>query len=345
MTTFGVLYCCEVMEMYEKIKVSVPTSVKELLCKDAEDFRIWKPSGEANLNAFINLLVVNYYEAFAADEEELREKIGRALSAVPERYARRAFDEIVKAIADREKGSLGKEKSIAVSFKPTKLSESVFLYIETVLLRNDTLSSFYRNLFISYAQKTKNEREKIIHWQNYELLHRATSQKQQVCISLENEQVYNEVSVYAIAPARDELFNYVLAYSEGKNRTIRLSKIKTVSLLVDSAEIPEENRRLFDRQIVCGAQYPIYSTDDKPIKVQLSDKGKELFNKIYLYRPVPTKIEGDVYTFECSANQVLYYFERFGAEALILSPKKLGVFMRNYYHFALKKYRTIYNKD
>ena len=72
---------------------------------------------------------------------------------------------------------------------------------------------------------------------------------------------------------------------------------------------------------------------------------RELFEKIYLYRPIPITIEGDVYTFDCSANQVLYYFERFGSEALILSPKKLGIFMRNYYYFALKKYRSIYGKD
>ncbi len=331
--------------MNEKIKVSVPIGIRDLLCKDAEDFRIWKPSGEPNVNAFINLLVMNYYEEFAADEDALRNKIEKALSSIPEKYARTAFDEVLRAITSREREGHSKEKSVALSFKPTKLTEGVFLHIENVLLRNDTLSSFYRKLFVSYAQKTKNEREKIIHRQNYELLCRAINRGQQVCLSLENEKIYGGVSVYAIAPARDELFNYALVYSDGKNRTIRLSKIKTVSSLADAADIPEENRRLFDRQIVCGAQYPIYSTDDKPIRVQLSEKGKELFNKIYLYRPVPTKIEGDVYTFECSANQVLYYFERFGAEALILSPKKLGVFMRNYYHFALKKYRTIYNKE
>ena len=64
-----------------------------------------------------------------------------------------------------------------------------------------------------------------------------------------------------------------------------------------------------------------------------------------MYRPVPVSVEGDIYTFDCSANQVLYYFERFGSEALILSPKRLGIFMRNYYYFALKKYRTIYGND
>ena len=124
--------------------------------------------------------------------------------------------------------------------------------------------------------------------------------------------------------------------------TLRLASVKTVSLLSASSHIPEENKLLFERQIACASQYPMYNTDNEPIKVQLTEKGKKLFEKIYLYRPTPVSIEGDIYTFNCSASQLLYYFERFGESALILSPKKLGIFMLNYYYFALKKYKTIY---
>lgn len=330
--------------MTEKIKISVPEKIYELLRKDAKDFRILKPSGEENLNAFINILVINFYEEFSADDESLRESIKGALSVIPEKYAKEAFFEVMNAITKREKEeNLG--KSVALSFKPTKSSESVIVYIENVLLKNEAISSFYRRLFIAYSKRLKNEREKIIHKHNYELLVSGVKKGLQICISLDNGQVYNNVSVYAIEPAKDELFNYVLCFSNKKNRTLRLAKIKTVSLLAKNAEIPEESQSMFARQIAAGAQYPIYSTDNEPIHVQLSAKGRELFDKIYLYRPIPMEIDGDVYIFNCSANQVLYYFERFGSEALILSPKKLGIFMRNYYYFALKKYRSIYGKD
>ena len=330
--------------MTEKIKISVPERIYDLLRKDAKDFRVLKPSGEENLNAFINILVVNFYEEFSADDERLRESIKGALSAIQEKYAKEVFSEVMNAIVKREKEeNLG--KSVALSFKPTKLSESVTIYIENVLLKNEAISSFYRRLFIAYSKKLKNEREKIIHKQNYELLINAVKKELQVCISLDNGHVYNDVSVYAIESAKDELFNYVLCFSDKKNRTLRLAKIKTVSILNKNATIPEESQGMFNRQIACGAQYPIYSTDNEPIRVQLSAKGRELFDKIYLYRPIPMDIDGDVYIFNCSANQVLYYFERFGSEALILSPKKLGIFMRNYYYFALKKYRSIYGKE
>lgn len=330
--------------MTEKIKISVPEKICELLRKDAGDFRIRKPSGEENLNAFINTLIVNFYESFSADDEELRESVKGALSSIPEKYAGEAYLAVMKALAKREKEEdLG--RCLAVSFKPTKESESVIVYIENVLLKQESISSFYRRLFIAYAKKPKNEREKIIHKKNYDLIQRALKKGVRICLSLDNGRVYNDVSVFAIEAAKDELFNYALLYSDGKNRTVRLAKIRTVSLLADIAEIPEESKRMFERQLAAGAQYPIYASDDEPIKVQITEKGKELFERIYLYRPVPTSVEGDVYTFDCSANQVLYYFERFGAEALILSPKRLGIFMRNYYYFALKKYRTLYNKD
>lgn len=328
----------------EKIKISVPEKIYDLLRRDAKDFKILKSSGEENLNALINLLVMNFYEAFSSDDAQLRENIRGALSGLPEKYEREIFPRIMSAIQKRDKGEdLG--RSVFLSFKPTKVTEASVIYIENVLLKNESLSSFYRRMFVAYAQKTKNEREKIIHKHCYDLLVTAMKKGVQVCVSLLNGDVYNDASVFAIESARDELFNYALLFSNNKNRTVRLAKIKTVSLLTTEASIPEKERALFSRQVLLGAQYPIYSIDDEPIRVQLTPKGKGLFERIYLYRPVPISIEGDVYTFNCSAYQVLFYFQRFGAEALILSPKRQGIFMRNYYYYALKKYRTLYGKE
>ena len=330
--------------MIEKIKISVPEKIRELMRRDAKDFRICKPSGEENLNSFINILIVNFYETFTADDEKLRDSVANALATIPEKYAKEAFSQVMKAIAQRDKEeNFG--KSVPVAFKPTKVSQSVTVYIENVLLKNESLSSFYRRMFMAYAKRPKNERERIIHKQSFDLLSNAIKKGLQVCISLDNGQVVNDASLYAIADSKDELFNYALLYANKKNHTVRIAKVKTVSLLTTIASIPESNQSMFARQVVAGAQYPIYSTDDEPIKVQLTAKGKQLFDKVYLYRPTPTSIDGDIYTFDCSANQALYYFERFGSEALILSPKRLGIFMRNYYHYALKKYRTIYRKD
>lgn len=325
-----------------KIKISLSKSTLNVLKKDCTDFKIVKENGQPNMNAFINTLIMNFYEMFSASEETLHEDIKNALSIVPDYYKEKIFHNVVKVFAKKSEYTDGKKDSTTFSFKPTKISEKALLYVDHVLLQSESLSSFYRRMFLSYTQKTKNEREKIIHKKNFELLQKAIKKSVQVCIQLQSGVVMNSLSVYSISPAKDELFNYVLAYDTNHNTTIRLASIKTVSLLPVSSHIPQDNKTLFERQIACAAQYPMYNTDNELIKVQLTEKGKKLFEKIYLYRPTPVNIEGDVYTFNCSANQLLYYFERFGESALILSPKKLGIFMRNYYYYALKKYKTLY---
>lgn len=331
--------------MEEKIKISLHKDTLELLKNDCGDFKILKPNGRSNFNNFINILINNYYETFTAREETLHDDIHSAISVIPDYYKEMVFNDVVKLFTKQSCPQNDKHNGVTFSFKPTKVSEKAVAYINGAILKDESVSSFYRRMFTAYSQLTKNEREKIIHKENYALLKKAIKKGVQVYITLNSDDVYKGASVYAVAPAKDELFNYVLICCGKQNFTIRLASVFSVSLLPAKAEIPEDNSLLFERQIECAAQYPMYSTDDEPIKVQLTEKGKKLFNKIYLYRPAPTKIEGDVYTFNCSANQLLYYFERFGDSALILSPKKLGIFMRNYYYFALKKYRSVYKND
>ena len=332
--------------MEEKIKISLRKATLNLLKKDCEDFKITKPNGTPNMNLFINTLLVNFYEEFSAGEEGLHDEIKKALFSVPEVYKKNALDQILKIFAKRSDYASFDKASAILSFKPTKSSERAVVYIEKIALKSESISSFYRRMLVAYSQRPKNEREKILFKDNYELLCKAVQKDVQVCITLKsNDRSFDNMSVYSVASAKDELFNYVLCYSRKNNHTMRLASIKDVYLLPHKSQIPNDNKELFKRQVECGAQYPIYPSDDKPIRVQLTEKGKELFKKIYLYRPTPVSIEGDIYTFNCSANQLLYYFERFGENALILSPRRIGIFMRNYYHYALKKYRTIYGND
>ena len=330
--------------MEEKIKISLSKTTLNLLKKDCSDFKILKENGEPNMNAFVNTLIVNFYESFSASEESLQEDLKNAISIVPDFYKSKVFDNVIKILTKKTDGEISTNGSTTFSFKPTKVSEKAVLHIENVILQSESLSSFYRRMFNAYAKRTKTEREKIIHKENYEILQKAIKQKAQVCAMLSSGKVVNGVSIYAIAPAKDELFNYVLGFDGKNNSTVRLAKIKPVTLLSKPSNIPEENKVLLDRQIACAPQYPMFKSDNKLIKVELTEKGKTLFEKIYLYRPTPISVDGDVYTFNCSAAQALYYFERFGNNALILSPRKLGIEMRNYHHYALKKYNAFYNE-
>ena len=328
--------------MEEKIKISIPKSTYDILIKDCEAFKFFKTNETLNKNQFINTLIMNYYEHFSSDEEKLHDEIKKALNNACS-LNEDLFNDIIKIIAKRENTHITDSTTVSLHFKPTKLSFKAINYIENVLIKNEAISSYYRRLFNSYANHPLNQRELIIFKDNVDLIHKAINKKVKVCITLTSGAVNNDASIYKLASSKDELYNYVLICdTNGNPHTIRLANILDCSLLSASSNIPENIKEIFERQIKYGAQYPIMKNETDEIAVKLSDRGIELFKRIYLYRPQVERIDGNIYYFKCSYNQITHYFKRFGNDALILSPTKLGEQMKNYYHYAGKAYKELY---
>ncbi len=328
--------------MDEKIKISLPNSVLTTLKNDCKNFNILKADDTPNFNAFINTLIMNYYEDFTANEETLHDDIKKTLEYIPERYQNSIFNDIVKIIAKKDTSVID-GKTVTFSFKPTKASEKAITFIQNVLLKNESLSSFYRRMFISYVSKTQPQREIIIFKENYNLLQKAIKKEKKVCIVTKGGSIKSS-SVYGIFSAKEELYNYLLSTDGQTLFTIRLAKIKDVSILSEKAVVPEDIKDIFDRQVRSGVQYPIYKDEDKLIKVKFTEKGKYLFNRIYLYRPTPVSIEENIYSFDCSTNQAMHYFKRFGNDAIIIEPQNIAEMMRTFYAIATRKYNGILKK-
>lgn len=327
--------------MQEKIKISLPTNVLNTLKLDCKNFNIVKADGTPNFNSFINTLIVNFYEGFTANEETSQDEISKIVSILPDRYRETIFNGVIKAMAKRNSNITDKNSS-TFSFKPTKSSEKAVSFIENIILANESLSSFYRRLFISYTSRPQPKREIIIFKENYDLLQKAIKKGVQVCIVTKGDRIKN-TSIYAVASAKEELYNYILSSDEQDLYTLRLANVKSVSLLSKKAETPNDVKEIFERQIRCGVQYPIYRDEDQLIKVIMSNKGLYLYKKIYLYRPDPIKIEGNVFFFDCSVNQAMHYFKRFGVDAIIVEPEKIAKMMYTYYAGATRKYLTAIN--
>ncbi|MDE7213737.1 MAG: hypothetical protein K2N42_04080, partial [Anaeroplasmataceae bacterium] len=241
-----------------------------------------------------------------------------------------------------------KKKTETINLKPTKLSEKAISDISNNYINNSSIAFFYRSLFDSYASIPQNHRELIMFKDNYELILDSIKKNRKVCITLKNGEIIPDASIYTIEAAKEELYNYVL-YTNKNNKplTSRLNRIKYVSLSNGKREISDEATAIFQKQIKYGVQYPIYSMEEETVVIKLNQRGQILFKKIYLYRPIPDKIEGDLYYFNCSHNQIIHYFKRFGYDALIISPAFLTQKMKDYYFFASRKYDKLLfkNKD
>lgn len=329
--------------MEEKIKISIPSFTNDILWKDCANFNFYKDENKINKNLFINTLIVNYYEQFSNNEKELHDELANVLLDNMPIYKEELLEGIIKILSKRNKINDKENKTVSLSFKPTKLSNKTIEYINNILISNESISSYYRRLLASYVHKPMNERELIIFKDAYNTLLESINKKQRVCIFLNNGGIYKDVSVYAIKSSKDELFNYVLFVdSKNINHTIRINKITNVTLSLKRREISDESKALFDKQIRVGVQYPLLRDENETIIIRLTDEGKNLFKRIYLYRPTPIKIEGDLYYFDCSYQQANQYFRRFGKTAIVVAPAKLGIAIKQYYKAANKEYREIY---
>lgn len=312
--------------MTEKIKINVPKATFDVLMKDAESFELYKTDGRTpNKNALYTHIIVNYHETFRAKEAELFNYLKKTLSRslLPARDPDSLCLEIASHV-NKTKASAGRDKfDCSLSVKPTRESEPVIAYVEEYLLAGATLSEYFRNLFSSYASLPQDEREKIVFKPQYDAIAKAVSERKKAFITTTGGNVKKfEISPFALSDAKEELHVYVLAVAKGECMPLRLSRITSVNVLRDAAVFTDEQRRIFEKMLTYGPQFK-YGKRETEVKVRLTPIGADLFKKLYVHRPVPTKIEDDCYYFECSYTQIIQYFVRFGKDAYVEYPEKV----------------------
>ena len=146
-----------------------------------------------------------------------------------------------------------------------------------------------------------------------------------------------EVSPFNISLTKEEMHLYLLSYTSKSYKTMKLSSIDSAVVLDKPCEIPEDAITILTKMSRNNPQF-IFNQNTQPIVVQFTDKGLTMFKKIYLHRPTPTSINGNIFTFDCSYTQAIYYFTKFGQDAKILSPDYVKEEMFSFYKNALETY-------
>ncbi len=316
--------------MEEKIKIYVTDTQADILRKDAELFEFTKANGAVNMNAFLNRLIINYVNIYQEKQNRFqkaleKENVHADAVRILELYES-SFDAAAKSRTD-----------VTLSLKPVKESADLILYITECLLNGRTLSGYFRSLLASYTAMPRNEREKILFIDTIEALNRAIENGHTVWFSTAASGTYRRTVIpYRIVSSKEEFFNYLLCESRGKAHTFRISRIRKVFEGNRKSAVTPSVKEDLERMIKYGPQFVI--RNDPEIRVRLSDKGKERFQSFYLHRPVPDQIDGDVYIFRCSEDQVLNYFSRFGQSAFIESPASLRRKAERFYHDAYDLY-------
>lgn len=323
----------------DKIKINLDKQTFNKLMDDIHLFHFTKKDSHINKNGFINLLIKNYFPVFDA----LASKYINNYHSIVNTYMDNTYiaNKIVNDLISTNSlfaytKSFPLESSF--SFKPSNFNASIIETINFKYAPYQTISSFFRNLILHYLSLPQYKREQIIFQDTYELINDALDSKRKLIVCSNNTK--HIVSPYKLVTNKEELYNYLICLKKDNNSTSILSfhlfKIDYICLLQETVSFIDADIVKLENVSAYYPQFPFYA-DQKSI-VKLSECGIKMFDSKYLNRPVPYKIEGDLYYFNCSYTQLSLYFFPFGKNAKIVSPDTLVSSFKKMYQDAYKNY-------
>ena len=328
--------------MTEKYKIYLSEDTKTRLVNDAELFEFTRSDGTVNLNGFLKELIVNYFEQYRNDNEELLNSVLGELTSVKSLKPKDSSllaDKIISTYITNKEPVSG--KSTVITLTVSGESYSIIKIIENNLLKDNSLSGYIKDMFLSYLSIPRNKREEIIFRPAYEAINRAIRESRILSFSPSNSNAKITVRVepYLIATSKEEQFSYLLCHNshDHKDHTYRISRLRDIFITSDTFAADEKIR---ERLTIKGLRSPHSAAPDIHAVVLMTERGKQMYKMIVKNRPQVSAIEGDKYHFDWPEQQLEDYFRRFGKDAVVIKPKSLRSRLRNYYEAALEAYEN-----
>ena len=324
--------------MTEKYKIYLSEDTKTRLINDAELFEFTRSDGTVNLNGFLKELIVNYFEQYRKDNDELLNSMFDELSSVRSLRAKDAAalaERIIRTYINGSKPSSG--RSVVITLTVSGESYSIVKIIENNLLKDNSLSGYIKDMFLSYLSIPRSKREEIIFASTYSSIRKAISENRIISFTSTGNDYQALVEPYLIAASKEEQFSYLLCLDPktGRERSFRISRLRDVFITSDTFE---RDASVEEKLTFKGLRSPHSVSPDIHAVVRMTEHGKQSYRMIVKNRPGVSYIEGDLYHFDWPEQQLEDYFRRFGKDAVVISPKSLRSRLRNYYSNALKAY-------
>ena len=318
------------MIMEDKIKVYLSEEISDTLTRDAEFFEFYKNDRSVNRNDFLNTLIVNYFEIYYENDNQLHTQLTEMLDGEGDKA-----DRILNMIKSYQYPETGERTDVTVSIKPTRRSAGTIDFIQNGCLHGSSFSGYFRNMFVSYCLLPQDKREEIIFRDKFEIISRAIKEGKMVYFTTSKSQEKHEVSPWAVSRSQEELFNYLICIYHDQPFSFRMTRIRNIHILNKPAQFSAEQKQLLEK-MKAVPQFAFRRKEE--ICVSLTERGINTFNKIYSYRPKPIRTLKNLYYFDCSAEQIYHYFFRFGRQAKIIYPEYLKQQFQNSYRNAADNY-------
>lgn len=204
---------------------------------------------------------------------------------------------------------------------------------------DSNIPTYIKAILESYARVAFIEREKLILKDLIEDIKNAIVRLKSLRITTFTDSI-SLVSPYKIEASKEETFQYLVCINSDETlHTIRLSQIKKLTAVGNSKKISTACKKELEEKLAeYGATFA--ANQNVTLKVKFTSKGIASYNYSVIHRPIHKSIEdGNIYTFECSEMQAIYFFFRFASDAEILEPLSLRKKFQELYQAGLAMYK------
>lgn len=317
--------------MEEKIKINISPMTMEILSNDMEKFSFSK-NNKLQQNAFLNILINNYYQEFIKTKENQINIIENVLRDC-DKDSKSLAALIAEKLAKNDTKDL-KPFSVTLNFKPSHIASSAIEYVCYYCLKDYSLSEFLRMLLVSYTHLHPLVREKIIFKDFVENINKSINKGVNIIYRLKENSSLKQGRPIVMVNSKEELFNYVILKKDDAIISVKLSNFKYINLIKEHYDLNKKDLDIVEKMQTNNPSF-LYQGNEEEIHVKLTYEGEKMYLSHYIHRPPYLRKENGNYYFNCSYFQAYIYFQRFGKEAIIISPKSLQKKLLSFYQKAV----------
>ena len=303
----------------------------EILSNDMEKFSFSK-NNKLQQNAFLNILINNYYQEFIKTKENQINLIENVLRDC-DKDSKSLAALIAEKLAKNDTKDL-KPFSVTLNFKPSHIASSAIEYVCYYCLKDYSLSEFLRMLLVSYTRLHPLVREKIIFKDFVENIDKSINKGVNIIYRLKENSSLKQGRPIVMVNSKEELFNYVILKKDDAIISVKLSNFKYINLIKEHYDLSKKDLDIVEKMQTNNPSF-LYQGNEEEIHVKLTYEGEKMYLSHYIHRPPYLRKENGNYYFNCSYFQAYIYFQRFGKEAIIISPKSLQKKLLSFYQKAV----------
>lgn len=306
-----------------------------------------------NKSTFINRIIENFSLIADSTISLSSEKYYSEISEKLQNYDQKYISDICGTLTNcfisetiNRYSKLPKDNAFKIRINKTNYD---YLFIDCLEDQYYSNSGEYiKSLIEEYTQKDFVDREQIFASDYFRLIENAITSEKTLSIRLTNGKAL-KVRPYKIVTDSLSMYHYLVGISiltNEKNETIknlfscRISNLEKIRMLQEHSFISKQEKNTLESAIRNKGVQFLYEDIDE-FKIYLTDQGIDMYNRILHLRPSFSSIECDkhTYNFICSYRQIEFYFLKFGAEAIILSPVQKKEQFHQFYQNALQAYK------